>query len=138
MKTLKNTIAIAATAVLFSSVSSGIVVAISTRDTIIKDFAVKAGAPLSAERGKALFETKAGGGKPETPSCTTCHGASPMNTGKTRAGKLIEPMAVSKTPERFTEIKKVKKWFRRNCKSVLGRECTPQEKGDFLTFMSSK
>jgi len=31
----------------------------------------------------------------------------------------------------------VAKWFRRNCKTVLGRECTAQEKGDILTYLSS-
>jgi len=138
MKPHNKTIAIASIVILFGGISSSMVAANSTRNAIIKDFASQAGVPLSADRGKALFESRAGGGKPDTPSCTTCHGASAMSTGKTRAGKQIEPMAVSKTPVRFTELKKVKKWFRRNCKSVLGRECTPQEKGDFLTFMSSQ
>ena len=32
----------------------------------------------------------------------------------------------------------VEKWFKRNCKQVLGRECTPAEKGDFITFMMSQ
>ena len=50
----------------------------------------------------------------------------------------IEPMAVSVTPDRYTDPKKVAKWFRRNCKSVLGRECATLEKGDFLTFMISQ
>ena len=138
MKTLKRTIIMATAAILFSGISSSIVVANSARDGIIKGFAAEAGTSLSAKRGKALFKAKAGGGKPETPSCTTCHSASPLNSGETRAGKPIEPMAVSKTPERFTDLKKVSKWFRRNCKSVLGRECTPREKGDFLTYMLSK
>lgn len=138
MKTLSKTIVIATAAILFGGVLSSIAVANPARDAIIKGFATKAVTPFSAERGKTLFEAMTGGGKPETPSCTTCHGSSPLNTGKTRAGKPIEPMAVSKTPGRFTDLKKVKKWFRRNCKSVLGRECTPQEKGDFLTYMLSK
>jgi len=46
-------------------------------------------------------------------------------------------MAVSVNPERYQTLKKVEKWFRRNCKSVLGRECTVTEKGDFLTFMKN-
>ena len=75
------------------------------------------------------------GGKPDTPSCTTCHTDSPLNTGKTRAGKAIEPMAVSANPQRFTDMEKVEKWFGRNCNSVLGRDCTPQEKGDVATWL---
>ena len=54
--------------------------------------------------------------------------------GQTRAGKEIDPMAISKTPDRFTDPDKVEKWFGRNCNSVLGRTCTPLEKGDVLTF----
>ncbi len=138
MKTPHKTTIMTIAAILIGGASSGIAVANSTRDGIIKGFATEAQAAFSAERGKILFEAKAGGGKPDTPSCTTCHSASPLSVGETRAGKPIEPLAVSKNPERFTDLKKVSKWFRRNCKSVLGRECTPQEKGDFLTYMSSK
>ena len=40
--------------------------------------------------------------------------------------------------ERFTDLAKTEKWFRRNCDTVLGRECTVIEKGNFLTFMSGQ
>ncbi|MCW9035408.1 MAG: DUF1924 domain-containing protein [Alphaproteobacteria bacterium] len=93
---------------------------------------------FSADRGRKLFLSNPATGKPDTPSCTSCHSNSPMNQGQTRAGKDIAPMALSKTPNRYVDIKKVEKWFRRNCKSVLGRTCTPLEKGDFLTFMISQ
>ncbi|MBL6951294.1 MAG: DUF1924 domain-containing protein [Alphaproteobacteria bacterium] len=95
-------------------------------------------AGFSAGRGQTLFLSKPATGKPDTPSCTTCHSINPAAKGQTRAGKEIAPMAVSKTPERFTDSKKVEKWFRRNCKSVLGRICTALEKGDFVTFMSNQ
>jgi len=29
----------------------------------------------------------------------------------------------------------VEKWFKRNCKDVLARECTAQEKADFVAFL---
>ncbi len=93
---------------------------------------------FSTERGRAFFLAIPGTGKPGTPSCTSCHTKNPLNSGRTRAGKDIAPMALSATPARFSELKKIKKWFRRNCKSVLGRPCTPLEKGDFLTFMMSR
>jgi len=93
---------------------------------------------FSPERGRSLFFSNNTTGKPETPSCTSCHSKNPINAGQTRAGKEIAPMAVSRSPDRYTDPKKVKKWFRRNCKSVLGRICTPTEKGDFLTFMLSQ
>ncbi len=93
---------------------------------------------FSAERGRAFYLARHAGGKPETPSCTTCHTESPRNAGRTRAGKVIEPLALSRSPQRFHDAKKVEKWFRRNCRSVLGRNCTPLEKGDFITFMMSQ
>ena len=50
---------------------------------------------FSAERGERLFRTNFSAGKPDTPSCTTCHTMDPRKTGQTRAGKDIEPMAAS-------------------------------------------
>jgi hypothetical protein len=94
-------------------------------------------AGFSAQRGQSFFLAQHSGGKPDTPSCTTCHTSNPANAGQTRAGKAIDPMAVSANPDRFTDIAKTEKWFARNCSSVLGRDCTPEEKGDFITFMSS-
>lgn len=111
------------------------------RDNILAELASLAKASdanftsFDAQRGEKLFFAKFSTGKPETPSCTSCHSNSPKTTGETRAGKPIDPMAISKTPDRFNDSKKVEKWFRRNCKSVLGRECTPIEKGDFISFM---
>ncbi len=111
------------------------------RAALLGEFAAQAQAAdtgfsgFSASRGETLFRARFAGGKPKTPSCTACHTVSPLKAGETRAGKPIQPMAVSVTPNRYMDPKKVAKWFRRNCKSVLGRECTSQEKGDFLTFM---
>ncbi|MBT5634001.1 MAG: DUF1924 domain-containing protein, partial [Gammaproteobacteria bacterium] len=36
---------------------------------------------------------------------------------------------------RFNSMKKVEKWFKRNCKWTFSRPCSPQEKGDILTFI---
>lgn len=127
--TLATTLALVALA--------GLPAAAGPRDDIIAAFATEAGQPLSAERGKALFMGKHSGGKPETPSCTTCHSNDPHAMGKTRVGKPIDPMAVSANPGRFTDPAFVAKWLRRNCTSVLGRECTATEAGDVLTYLSS-
>ena len=75
------------------------------------------------------------GGKPDTPSCSTCHTADPTKTGRTRPGKEIAPMSGVTNPKRFTDAADVEKWFRRNCSDVLGRECTTLEKGDFLAYL---
>lgn len=114
------------------------------RDAILAEFLAQAKkedpafAGFSADRGEAFFRASPAAGKPDTPSCTTCHGERPEEGGRTRAGKAIDPMAVSVNPGRYTDPKEVAKWFLRNCKSVLGRECSAAEKGDFITFMKGR
>ncbi|WP_298395149.1 DUF1924 domain-containing protein [uncultured Azonexus sp.] len=95
-------------------------------------------AGFSAARGEKLHVTNFALGKPDTPACTSCHGNDPRAAGKTLTGKLIEPMALSVSPGRYADPAKVEKWFKRNCNEVLGRECTPLEKGDWLAFVSSR
>ena len=92
-------------------------------------------AGFSAARGKTLHTQAFAGGKPDTPACTSCHGNESRGPGRTPAGKAVEPMALSVSPSRYTDPAKVEKWFKRNCNEVLGRECSAQEKGDWLTFM---
>src|SRR5690606_36359801 len=86
----------------------------------------------SAANGEKLHRNRFAGGKPDSPACTSCHGDDARAAGRTRTGKAIEPMAVSVSPSRYTDPAKVEKWFRRNCLEVLGRECTPREKADWL------
>jgi uncharacterized protein DUF1924 len=118
----------------FSPASAGpkqdVVIAKLTSETGVCSF--------SAKNGEDFFQGTHIGGKPETPSCTTCHTKNPRAKGKTRVGKPIEPMAVSANPERFIDPDKMAKWFRRNCNSVVGRECTTTEKGEILTYQNSK
>lgn len=114
------------------------------RDDILKGYAAAAKAAdpsftgFSADRGKAFYLADHTGGHPETPSCSTCHGKNPAEPGKTRTGKSIDPMAVSVSTKRFTDYQRVEKWFGRECQGVLGRECTAQEKGDFIKFLASR
>lgn len=95
-------------------------------------------AGFSAARGEKLHVTNFALGKPDTPACTSCHGNDPRAAGKTLTGKRIDPMALSVSPGRYADSAKVEKWFKRNCNEVLGRECTPLEKGDWLTFVSGR
>jgi hypothetical protein len=90
---------------------------------------------FSAERGRLLHTSTFTGGKPDTRACTSCHGEDPRRPGQTRAGKAIDPVAVSVSPQRYTDLAKMEKWFKRNCNEVLGRECTAVEKGDWLSHM---
>ncbi len=95
-----------------------------------------AASTFSATRGETLFRTEHPGRNGEPVSCTSCHTANPKNAGRTRVGKRIEPLAPAANPERFTDAAKVEKWFRRNCTDVLKRECSAQEKGDFIAWIS--
>lgn len=92
-------------------------------------------AGFSAERGKTLHNQTFTGGKPDSPSCTSCHGKDPRVAGRNATGRAIEPMALSTAPTRYSDPAKVEKWFKRNCTEVLGRECSAKEKGDWLSFM---
>ena len=91
---------------------------------------------LSPVRGEALYRSEHPGRKAQAVSCARCHTANPKQAGQTRVGKRIEPLAPAANPERFTDAAKVEKWFRRNCMDVLQRECSAQEKGDFIAWLT--
>jgi len=89
---------------------------------------------FSAAAGEKLYKTVG----PNQLACASCHTDSPKNVGKhAKTNKVIDPMAPSANPTRFTDAAKVEKWFKRNCNDALGRACTTQEKGDFMTYMLS-
>lgn len=95
---------------------------------------------FSAESGKAIW-TKTYSDKKtgESRNCEACHTNNLKRAGKhKKTGEPIEPMAPSVNPKRFTDIKFIEKWFKRNCKWTLGRECTSQEKGDLLVFLGKQ
>lgn len=86
---------------------------------------------FSASAGQALYTRQVG-----ELSCASCHTDSPRNPGKhAKTGKAIEPLAPSVNAKRFSDEAQVEKWFKRNCNDVLGRVCTLQEKGDFMTYV---
>lgn len=105
--------------------------------TMLAMYQEQSGTQGSAARGEKLFFAKRVHSSGESVGCTTCHTENPRATGKTRANKLIEPIAPIANKERFTDPAKVEKWFKRNCKDVLERACTEQEKADFIAFMLS-
>jgi mono/diheme cytochrome c family protein len=114
------------------------------REKILADYAAAAKAAnpgfaaFSAERGRAIYlgphQANA-----EIPACAACHTNDPRQTGRhVKTGRPIDPMAASAKPARFTDVAEVEKRFGRDCKSVLGRDCTALDKGDFLTFLISQ
>ena len=90
--------------------------------------------PGNAARGQEFFNQTHG----NEWKCAACHGAVPTGKGEHAVThKVIEPLAPAINPQRFTDAAKVDKWFRRNCKDVLARECTAREKADVLTWLIS-
>ena len=93
-----------------------------------------AGAPAQVARGQAWFASKHGGDW----SCASCHGAPPTREGKhASTGKALAPLAPAFNAKAFTDSDKSDKWFRRNCKDVLSRECSASEKADVLAYLLS-
>ncbi|VEF24242.1 Sphaeroides heme protein [Shewanella baltica] len=108
--------------------------------------------PLSAERiGTQLQSYQAQGAGPFTAaagqklwlqdmdgrSCASCHTAKVTDMGMHQnTRKPIDPMAPSITADRLTDSAKIEKWFTRNCNWTFKRDCTPQEKGDALLWLS--
>jgi cytochrome b len=89
---------------------------------------------FDAARGKSLyFEVRDG-----KTSCATCHTSDPHAPGRSPVGKVIDPLSPLASPERFTDQAKADKWFDRNCKQVLGRLCTARERGDLLTWLTTR
>jgi cytochrome c553 len=112
--------------------------AATTPDTLLQHYAQAAGVSataLSAERGAAFYRSEHAGRDGTPASCSSCHTADPRQAGRSRVGKRIEPLAPAANAARFTDAAKVEKWFRRNCMDVLARECTAQEKGDFVAWL---
>jgi hypothetical protein len=107
-------------------------------DDALKDYAAQGAKDFSASKGKEFWHSDFP--DPDKPgkvrNCGTCHGNDLSVSGKhVKTGKVIDPLAPSANNERLTERKKIEKWFKRNCKWVLDRECTPQEKGDVLMYL---
>jgi Domain of unknown function (DUF1924) len=100
----------------------------------LKAYAAAAKSTPSVADGQSFFTSKHGGDW----SCSSCHGAPPTGQGKhVVTNKAIAPLAPAFNAERFTDTAKSDKWFRRNCKDVLTRECTDAEKANILAFLLS-
>lgn len=92
------------------------------------------GQPADAARGQKFFNIK----HANEWSCASCHGNPPTQASKhASTGKNIAALAPKFNPDRLTDNGKVEKWFRRNCKDVLNRECTVNEKADVVAYLRS-
>ncbi|MDX8382135.1 MAG: DUF1924 domain-containing protein [Ghiorsea sp.] len=136
------------TALLLSPVLAQAGAAGSAIPAMMDKFTAEGGSNFSAEAGKKMWSTAIpftdkDGMLQKDRSCATCHGTDLTKSGKhKKTGKVIAAMAISvpfvmveeKDIPRFSKAKKIRKWFKRNCKWTYGRECTAQEKGDFLAY----
>jgi hypothetical protein len=102
---------------------------------LLAAYTKQAGGSASAERGRAFFTRSFGR---DFENCAACHGAMPVRAGKDLVSeKPIAALAPAVSPQRFTDRAKVEYRFSQNCKDVVGRECTAQEKADVLSWLVS-
>lgn len=94
---------------------------------------------FSIKRGEEIFTSKHIGKKGKEISCVSCHGDDLSKTGKNYfTAKEIEPLSPKTNTKRFSEVKTIEKWLRRNFNDVYNREGTTQEKGDVVTYIINR
>lgn len=119
--------------IVAASQSAPVLAADTTIAQQLRHWSAQAGKPGDAGRGELFFSAKHGG----QWSCSSCHGAPPTSIGKhANTGKTLGTLAPAFNPKAFTDSARVEKWFRRNCKDVLARECSAAEKADVLTYLN--
>ena len=106
--------------------------------TFLGELRAEGAGPFDATRAAAMWSreyTDATTGAARR--CADCHTEDLTVEGShVKTGKRIEPLAASANPNRLTDPRKIRKWFKRNCTWTLGRTCTPQEQGDFLIYIN--
>lgn len=113
-------------------VAAGANAADTTAARQLERFSTASGAPGDAERGRLFFTSRHG----REWSCASCHRDAPLTAGRhANTGKAIDPIAPVANAAAFTNTARVDKWFRRNCKDVLGKECSAREKADVLAYL---
>jgi hypothetical protein len=106
-------------------------------DKLYAHYRQAGGRDFSAARGREFWLKKQAVEDGVALNCASCHGSDLRQSGRhNKSGKVIEPMAPSVNKDRYTDLEKVEKWFTRNCKQVVKRECSAQEKGDVLRYLS--
>jgi hypothetical protein len=111
----------------------------SSIDDLLRDYRGLGAGSFDAAHGRVLWERSfpSAGGPPR--SCTSCHTRDPRAWGRHAVtGKRIEPIAPSVSAKRLTQRRQIEKWLKRNCNWTLGRDCSPQEKGDLLSFLRGR
>lgn len=136
LKSIASPTAFAGLMLLTLSTPSTQAMASPASDTLLGTYTAAGGKDYSASRGETLWKQEVTDSKGNKMACTRCHGTDLSQAGEhVKTHKAIKPMAASANAERYTDLKKIEKWFKRNCKDTWGRECTAQEKGDILVYL---
>lgn len=112
----------------------------NTVNTLMKSYQLQGVKSGNAQRGEQFWNKTFTGKAPFTErSCKSCHTANLKNNGEhVRTGKTLKPLAPSVNQASLNKVKKVKKWFKRNCKWTTGNECSAQVKADILAFIKQQ
>lgn len=134
MKNLRISLII--TSILISQTYS-VIADENTVNILMKNYQAQGAKSGNAQRGEQFWNKTFNGQTPFTErSCKSCHTANLKNKGKhVRTGKVLKPLAPSVNQTSFSNVKKVNKWFIRNCKWTTGKECDAQVKADILAFI---
>ena len=109
-------------------------------EELLQKYRHQGAANVSAAAGKAFWNQRfRPANASQDRSCTSCHTSNLRQEGKHAVtGKPIKPLAPSVMSKRLTNPTKIRKWLRRNCSWTLGRECSPQEKANVLTYLKDQ
>jgi cytochrome b len=88
-----------------------------------------------ATQGKALWNQNGVSGY----SCASCHNTDLRTTRQhVKTRKRIEPLSPAINPKRLTNTKKINKWLTRNCRFVYKRDCSVEEKINFIEYIQTQ
>lgn len=90
----------------------------------------------SSVEGKLFFNRKFKLANGKEIACASCHTVNPANTGKNIVtGKSIPPLSPIVNAKRFTDLEKVEDEFTKHCNDILGTDCLPSEKANFIAYL---
>ena len=123
-----------------TSHASSVIANEDTVNTLMKSYQSQGAKAGNALRGEKFWNQTFQGKAPFSQrSCNSCHTANIKNGGEhVRTGKVLKPLAPSINNLSLSKVKKVNKWFKRNCKWTTGKECSAQVKADVLAFINQQ
>lgn len=137
---MKNLLITAISTSLLMIASSSVIADENTVNTLMNNFKSQGAKKGNALRGEKFWNKTFTGKAPFTKrSCKTCHTSNLKQKGEhIRTAKTLASLAPSVNKKSLSDIKKVNKWFKRNCKWTTGKECSAQVKADILAFINQQ